>query len=146
PDIPVTIAHKPDAVALTPAMDGAAAFRDVVFGYDPQRPVLKDVSVRVTPGETVALVGPTGSGTTSAIAPLRRLYAVQGAPGLAGGHDVRDVTLASLGQQVAMVLQEPFLFTGTVFENIRYSKADATLYGVSAAARAVGAHDFIERL
>jgi len=145
-DIPVTIADKPDAVALTPAMDGSVEFRDVVFGYDPQRPVLKNVSFRVNPGETVALVGPTGSGKTSAMALVHRFYEVQGGAVLVGGHDVRDVTLASLGQQVAMVLQEPFLFTGTVFENIRYNKADATLDDVIAAARAVGAHDFIERL
>jgi len=145
-DIPVTIADKPDAVALTADMDGSVEFRDVVFGYDPQRPVLKNVSFRVNPGETVALVGPTGSGKTSAMALVHRFYEVQGGAVLVGGHDVRDVTLASLGQQVAMVLQEPFLFTGTVFENIRYNKADATLDDVIAAARAVGAHDFIERL
>jgi len=145
-DLPVTITDKPDAVVLTRDMDGSVAFHDVVFGYDPARPVLKHVSFRVNPGETVALVGPTGSGKTSAMALVHRFYEVQGGAVLVGGHDVRNVTQESLGEQVAMVLQEPFLFTGTVFENIRYNKRDATREDVVAAAKAVGAHDFIERL
>lgn len=145
-DIPVAISDKPNAVTLTGKMDGSVEFRDVVFGYDPQRPVLKHVSFRVNPGETVALVGPTGSGKTSAMALVHRFYEVQGGSVLVGGHDVRDVTQESLGEQVAMVLQEPFLFTGSVFDNIRYNKLSATRDDVIAAARAVGAHEFIERL
>jgi len=145
-DLPVTITDKAGAVALTSDMDGSVAFNDVVFGYDPARPVLKHVSFRVNPGETVALVGPTGSGKTSAMALVHRFYEVQGGAVLVGGHDVRNVTQESLGEQVAMVLQEPFLFTGTVFENIRYNKASATREDVIAAAKAVGAHEFIERL
>ncbi|KKB78308.1 multidrug ABC transporter [Devosia soli] len=145
-DLPVTITDKPGAVELTSDMDGSVAFNDVVFGYDPDRPVLKHVSFRVNPGETVALVGPTGSGKTSAMALVHRFYEVQGGAVLVGGHDVRNVTQESLGEQVAMVLQEPFLFTGTVFENIRYNKASATRDDVIAAAKAVGAHEFIERL
>lgn len=145
-DLPVTITDKPNAVELTSEMDGSVAFHDVVFGYDPERPVLKHVSFRVNPGETVALVGPTGSGKTSAMALVHRFYEVQGGAVLVGGHDVRNVTQESLGEQVAMVLQEPFLFTGTVFENIRYNKASATREDVIAAAKAVGAHEFIERL
>jgi ATP-binding cassette subfamily B protein len=108
--------------------------------------VLKHVSFRVNPGETVALVGPTGSGKTSAMSLVHRFYEVQGGAVLVGGHDVRNVTQESLGEQVAMVLQEPFLFTGTVFDNIRYNKASATREDVIAAAKAVGAHEFIERL
>lgn len=145
-DLPVTITDKPDALALTGDMDGSVAFHDVVFGYDPNRPVLKNVSFRVNPGETVALVGPTGSGKTSAMALVHRFYEVQGGAVLVGGHDVRNVTQESLGEQVAMVLQEPFLFTGTVFDNIKYNKASATREDVIAAAKAVGAHEFIERL
>ncbi|MBO9590757.1 ABC transporter ATP-binding protein [Devosia sp.] len=145
-DLPVTITDKPDALTLTGDMDGSVAFHDVVFGYDPNRPVLKNVSFRVNPGETVALVGPTGSGKTSAMALVHRFYEVQGGAVLVGGHDVRNVTQESLGEQVAMVLQEPFLFTGTVFENIKYNKASATREDVIAAAKAVGAHEFIERL
>lgn len=145
-DLPVTITDKPDALTLTGDMDGSVAFHDVVFGYDPKRPVLKHVSFRVNPGETVALVGPTGSGKTSAMALVHRFYEVQGGAVLVGGHDVRNVTQESLGEQVAMVLQEPFLFTGTVFDNIKYNKASATREDVIAAAKAVGAHEFIERL
>lgn len=145
-DLPVVIADKPDAVELTGAMDGSVEFSNVVFGYDPKRPVLKNVSFKVNPGETVALVGPTGSGKTSAMALVHRFYEVQDGAVRVGGHDVRDVTQESLGAQVAMVLQEPFLFTGTILENIRYNKADATREDVIAAAKAVGAHDFITRL
>lgn len=145
-DLPVTITDKPDALTLTKDMDGSVAFHDVVFGYDPNRPVLKNVSFRVNPGETVALVGPTGSGKTSAMALVHRFYEVQGGAVLVGGHDVRNITQESLGEQVAMVLQEPFLFTGSVFENIRYNKASATREDVIAASKAVGAHDFIKRL
>jgi ATP-binding cassette subfamily B multidrug efflux pump len=145
-DLPVAIADKPGAVKLTGDMDGSVEFRDVVFGYAPDRPVLRNVSFRVNPGETVALVGPTGSGKTSAMALVHRFYEVQSGAVLVGGHDVRDVTQDSLGRQVAMVLQEPFLFTGTVLENIRYNKADATREEVIEAAKTVGAHDFISRL
>ncbi len=144
-DLPVVIADKADAVVLDKDMDGSVAFNDVVFGYDPKRPVLKNVSFRVNPGETVALVGPTGSGKTSAMALVHRFYEVQGGAVLVGGHDVRNVTQESLGEQVAMVLQEPFLFTGSIFDNIRYNKASATREDVIAAAKAVGAHEFISR-
>ncbi|WP_196258233.1 ABC transporter ATP-binding protein [Pelagibacterium limicola] len=145
-DLPVAIDDKPDAVALTADMDGSVEFRDVVFGYDPNRPVLKNVSFRVNPGETVAIVGPTGSGKTSAMALVHRFYEVQSGAVLVGGHDVREVTQESLGRQVAMVLQEPFLFTGSVLENIRYNSERAHRDDVVAAAKAVGAHEFIERL
>ncbi len=145
-DIPTTITDKPDAITLTRDMDGSVEFRNVVFGYSPDRPVLKDVSFVVKPGETVALVGPTGSGKTSAMSLVHRFYEVQSGAVLVGGHDVRDVTQKSLGEQVAMVLQEPFLFTGSVLDNIRYNKTSATLDDVVAAAKAVGAHEFITRL
>jgi ATP-binding cassette subfamily B multidrug efflux pump len=145
-DIPTSINDKPDAVTLTRDMDGSVEFRDVTFGYRAENPVLKNVSFRVNPGETVALVGPTGSGKTSAMSLVHRFYEVQSGAVLVGGHDVRDITQQSLGEQVAMVLQEPFLFTGSVFDNIRYNKASATMDDVVAAAKAVGAHEFISRL
>lgn len=145
-DVPASINDKPDAITLTRDMDGSVEFKNVVFGYSPDRPVLKNVSFTVKPGETVALVGPTGSGKTSAMSLVHRFYEVDSGAVLVGGHDVRDVTQQSLGEQVAMVLQEPFLFTGSVFDNIRYNKASATREQVINAARAVGAHDFIERL
>ncbi|WP_375598558.1 ABC transporter ATP-binding protein [Devosia sp. Naph2] len=144
-DLPTVIEDKPDAKVLTGEMDGSVEFRNVVFGYDPKRPVLKNVSFKVNPGETVAVIGPTGSGKTSAMALVHRFYEVQDGAVIVGGHDVRDVTQESLGEQVAMVLQEPFLFTGTIFENIRYNKVSATREDVIAAAKAVGAHEFIDR-
>ena len=145
-DIPTSITDKPDAISLTRDMDGSVEFRNVNFAYDPDRPVLRNVSFKVQPGETVALVGPTGSGKTSAMALVHRFYEVQSGAVLVGGHDVRDVTQESLGEQVAMVLQEAFLFTGSVFDNIRYNKTSATREDVIAAATAVGAHEFISRL
>ena len=145
-DIPASITDKPDAITLTRDMDGSVEFRDVDFAYDPDRPVLKKVSFKVKPGETVALVGPTGSGKTSAMALVHRFYEVRSGAVLVGGHDVRDITQQSLGEQVAMVLQEPFLFTGSVFDNIRYNKVSATRQDVINAATAVGAHEFIERM
>ena len=143
-DVPIQVQDRPGA--LDPAdIDGSVEFRDVTFGYVPGIPVLRNVSFRVEPGETVALVGPTGSGKTSTMALVHRFYDVWSGQVLVGGHDVRDVTQASLGRHIAMVLQEPFLFTGTVLENIRYA-TDASREQVIAAARAVGAHDFIMRL
>jgi len=145
-DVPVEIRDAPDAKELSADMDGSVEFRDVVFGYHPRHPVLKHVSFKVNPGETVALVGPTGSGKSSCMSLIHRFYDVQQGQVLVGGHDVRDLTQDSLGNQIAMVLQEPFLFTGTVFENIRYHKVEATREQVIEAAKAVGAHDFIMRL
>ncbi len=145
-DVPVDIQDAPDAIALSKDMDGSVEFRNVVFGYSPQHPVLKQVSFKVKPGETVALVGPTGSGKSSCMSLIHRFYDVQQGQVLVGGHDVRALTQDSLGEQIAMVLQEPFLFTGTVFENIRYHKLEATREKVIEAAKAVGAHDFIMRL
>ncbi|MER8573450.1 ABC transporter ATP-binding protein/permease [Mesorhizobium sp. M1409] len=145
-DVKIDVQDKPNAEVLSPEMDGSVEFRDVTFGYDPNRSVLKNVSFRVNPGETVALVGPSGSGKSSAMALVHRFYDVQQGQVLVGGHDVRDLTQESLGRQVAMVLQEPFLFTGTVFENIRYQKTEATRDKVIEAAKAVGAHDFVMSL
>ncbi|OWU68119.1 ABC transporter ATP-binding protein [Marinibacterium profundimaris] len=145
-DVPKAITDKPDAEPLTEADDGSVEFRNVVFGYNPDEPVLRDVSFRVNTGETVALVGPTGSGKSSAMALVHRFYDVQDGAVLVGGRDVRDVTQDSLGHHIAMVLQEPYLFTGTVIENIRYSTEHASVDQVIEASKAVGAHDFIMRL
>ncbi len=145
-DVPVDIKDAPDAKALSRDMDGSVEFKDVVFGYNPKHPVLKHVSFKVNPGETVALVGPTGSGKSSCMSLIHRFYDVQQGQVLVGGDDVRHLTQDSLGAQIAMVLQEPFLFTGTVFENIRYHKLEATREQVIEAAKAVGAHDFVMRL
>jgi ATP-binding cassette subfamily B protein len=145
-DVPVDVRDRPDAIALSPDMDGSVEFKNVTFGYRKGQPVLKNISFRVDPGETVALVGPTGSGKSSAMALAHRFYDVWEGQVLVGRHDVRDLTQQSLGQQVAMVLQEPFLFSGSVLDNIRYNKVEATRDDVVRAAQAVGAHDFIMRL
>lgn len=144
-DVPLAISDKPDAVAPA-TIDGAVEFRDVTFGYEKDRPVLHNVSFAVQPGETVALVGPTGSGKTSITALLHRFYEVWDGAILIDGVDVRDYAKESLSDHVSMVLQDPFLFTGTIFENIRYNKQGATREDVENAARTVGAHDFIMRL
>ncbi|TGT40977.1 ABC transporter ATP-binding protein [Mesorhizobium sp. M8A.F.Ca.ET.165.01.1.1] len=145
-DVPVDVSDKDGAIALSRDMDGSVEFRNVTFGYRQNQPVLKNISFRVNPGETVALVGPTGSGKSSSMALVHRFYDVWSGEVLVGGHDVRDLTQDSLGDQVAMVLQEPFLFSGTVLENIRYHKTGASREEVVRAAVAVGAHDFIEDL
>lgn len=144
-DVPVTVRDAADAVPLDDN-DGSIVFENVSFGYEPDRPILSDVSFRVAPGETVALVGPTGSGKTSITALAHRFYDAWQGRVLVGGRDVRQVTLESLGREVAMVLQEPFLFSGTIFDNIRYNKLDASREQVEDAARAVGAHEFISTL
>ena len=144
-DVPVDIRDKGDAIDLKDT-DGAIEFRNVTFGYFPDQPILNNVSFRVEPGETVALVGPTGSGKTSTTALIHRFYETWEGQVMVGGHDVRDVTQESLGRQVSMVLQDPYLFTGSVYENIRYRKLEATREDIVAAARAVGAHEFIMRL
>ena len=144
-DVEVSVQDKPGAVDMGDS-DGSVEFDHVTFGYDPRVPVLKDVSFRVEPGQTVALVGPTGSGKSSAMSLIHRFYDVTDGRVLVGGQDVRDLTQASLGRQIAMVLQEPFLFTGTSLENIRYNKQDATREQIIAAAEVLGADPFIRAL
>ena len=141
----VSVQDRPGAVEMAES-DGSVEFRDVSFGYDPRQLVLRDLSCLVAPGQTVALVGPTGSGKSSAMALIHRFYDVTGGAVLVGGHDVRDVTQASLGRQIAMVLQEPFLFTGTVLDNIRYNTEAATREKIIAAATLLGADPFIRAL
>jgi ATP-binding cassette subfamily B multidrug efflux pump len=144
-DVPVDVSDKPDAQAHE-QHDGAIEFRNVTFGYSPGHPVLRNVSFSIKPGETVALVGPTGSGKTSTTALVHRFYDIWSGQILVGGRDVRDVTLDSLGRSIAMVLQEPFLFSGTVIDNIRYNHLEVGREAVEEAAKAVGAHAFIEQL
>ena len=144
-DVPIEIRDRPGAIDLDDC-DGSVEFRGVTFGYVPDQPVLRDISFTARPGETVALVGPTGSGKTSITALAHRFYEVWEGQVLVGGHDVRDVSQDSLGRHIGMVLQEPFLFSGTIEENIRYHKPHVTTEQIEEAARAVGAHGFIMRL
>jgi ATP-binding cassette subfamily B multidrug efflux pump len=125
---------------------GHIQFEDVTFAYDPGRPVLHDVSFDVEPGLTVALVGPTGAGKTTIANLIPRFYDATAGNVRVDGFDVREVERRSLRRQIASVLQEPFLFSGTVAENIRYGRLDATQEEIEAAARAVSAHDFIRAL
>ncbi|CAG0965175.1 putative ABC transporter ATP-binding protein [Myxococcaceae bacterium] len=144
-DVPVEIQDKPGAITLKD-QPPSVEFRHVSFGYRPGQPVLHDVSLWVAPYQTVALVGPTGSGKTSITALTHRFYDVWDGAVLVGGVDVRDASLDSLGSTISMVLQEPFLFSGTILENIRYGVPGASRDDVVAAAQAVSAHAFIECL
>ena len=144
-DVPVDIQNKPDAQPLVDN-NGSVEFKNVTFGYLDDEPILKNINFRIEPGETVALVGPTGSGKTSITSLLHRFYDIWEGEILISGKDVRDVELSSLGDNIGMVLQEPYLFSSSVYENIRYNKQDAVREEVVAAARAVGAHEFIMRL
>jgi len=141
-DVSIDVQDKPDALPL-PAAPCAISFRDVSFGYVPGRQVLHNVSFEVAANQTIALVGPTGSGKSSIAALLHRFYDAWSGEISIAGVNVRDVTQDSLGQNIAMVLQEPFLFSASVMENIRYNTAAATDEQVIAAARTVRAHDFI---
>jgi ATP-binding cassette subfamily B protein len=144
-DVPVDIQDKQNAIHPK-EIDGSISFENVTFGYVENQPILKDINFEVNPGETVALVGPTGSGKTSTTALVHRFYDIWEGSVKVGGYDVRDLTQNSLGEHVSMVLQEPFLFSGTIFENIIYAKESATREEVVAAAQAVGAHEFIMKL
>ncbi|MBV9580389.1 MAG: ABC transporter ATP-binding protein [Chloroflexi bacterium] len=137
------IANKPEALELE-SIDGEVQFDDVTFRYfNGGEPVLSAVSFKVQPGQTVALLGATGSGKSTIINLLPRFYDVSNGRVLVDGHDVRDVTLESLRAQIGIVLQETTLFSGTIRDNIAYGRPDASLDQVVAAAQAAAAHDFI---
>ncbi len=144
-DIAVEVTDKPSAAVL-PNVTGTVEFRHVAFGYEPDVPVLRDFDLRIDAGQTVAIVGPTGAGKSTIAGLLQRFYDVQGGQVLIDGIDVRDVTQNSLRRQIGMVLQEPFLFFGSIRDNIRYGRLEASDAEVEEAARAVGAHDLILHL
>ncbi len=144
-DMPVDIVDSPDAEKL-PQIRGEVEFRDVTFGYSRDLPVLHDFNMHIKAGQTLAIVGPTGAGKSTIASLVARFYDVQEGSILIDGYDVRSVTQHSLRSQVGIVLQEPFLFTGTIRDNIRYGRLEATGDEVMEAARAVGLHDLIMRL
>ena len=144
-DVPEAIKDKPNSLELD-TCQGQVQFNKVNFSYVCDTPVLTDVSFKIRAGEKVALVGPTGSGKSTVAALLRRFYDVSSGQILIDGHDIRDVSQRSLGTHMSMVLQEPYLFSGSIFENIQYSSTDRTQADIEAAAHAVGAHEFIARL
>jgi len=144
-DMPIDIMDSPQAETL-PQVRGEVEFRDVTFGYSPDLPVLKDFNLHIDAGQTLAIVGPTGAGKSTIASLVERFYDVREGSVLIDGYDVRSVTQHSLRSQVGIVLQEPFLFTGTIRDNIRYGRLEATDDEVMEAARAVGVHDLITRL
>ena len=144
-DEPEQIPDAPDAETLTD-VTGRVALERVAFRYVPQTPLLEDVNLDVRPGERVAIVGPTGCGKTTLINLLMRFYDVNGGAITVDGHDVRGVTRDSLRQNFGMVLQDTWLKTGTVRENITLARPDATEDEIEAAAKAAHAHGFITRL
>lgn len=139
------IADK-DKVADIPEIKGDIVFSHVSFAYDKDTKVLNDVSFHIKPGETIALVGPTGAGKTTIVNLISRFYDIQEGDLFIDGYNVKDVTIESLRMQMGVMTQDNFLFSGTVKDNIRYGKLDATDEEVIAAAKAVHAHDFIMKL
>ncbi|HET9545579.1 MAG TPA: ABC transporter ATP-binding protein [Gaiellaceae bacterium] len=144
-DEPEEIADRPDARPLPPG-DGRLVFDGVTFGYDPERPVLHGIDIAIEPGSTVALIGHTGSGKTTLTALVPRFYDVQEGAVLLDGADVRDVRLEDLRRAIAIVSQDPFLFSTTVRENIAFGVPGATDEEVERAARMAQAHDFVSAL
>jgi ABC-type multidrug transport system fused ATPase/permease subunit len=144
-NVPVDIKDRPAANEM-PQIRGDVEFRNVIFGYNREHPVLRGLNLKVKAGQTVAIVGPTGAGKSTIISLLTRFYDIQDGAILVDGQDVREVTQRSLRSQVGVVPQDPFLFTGTIRDNIRYGRLDATNEEIEAAARTVGAHELILQL
>ncbi len=144
-DEPEEVADLPDAIAFPPG-PGEVAFRDVSFGYDPERLVLEDVDLRVPAGTTVALIGHTGSGKTTLATLVPRFYDVTAGAVLVDGTDVRQLERRSLRREIGVIAQDPFLFSASIRDNIALGMADAPLEAVEAAARAAQAHEFILEL
>ena len=144
-DLTDTIPQKPDAITL-PNVEGNVEFRHVSFAYNKGETILHDVSFSAKPGQAIALVGPSGAGKSTVASLLPRFYDVTEGAIFVDGHDVRDVTLASLREQVGIVPQETNLFNDTVYNNILYGRLDATRDEVIAAAKAANADEFIQQL
>lgn len=134
------------SVADLPSIQGEVRFDHVSFAYDEDTKVLNDVSFTIKPGETIALVGPTGAGKTTIVNLISRFYDVQQGDVYIDGYNIKDVTIESLRMQMGIMTQDNFLFSGTIADNIRYGKLDATEDEIIAAAKAVNAHEFIMKL
>ncbi|MBQ7016163.1 MAG: ABC transporter ATP-binding protein [Firmicutes bacterium] len=144
-DEPVTVTDKEDAKDL-PTMKGEVDFENVIFEYEKDRPILKNVSFHVAPGESIALVGPTGAGKSTIINLVSRFYNLKSGAVKIDGHDIADATLHSIRSQMGIMLQDTFIFSGTIMDNIRYGRLDATDEECIAAAKKVFAHDFISKM
>lgn len=141
-DEPVTVADAEDAVQMSP-IKGQVTFEHVTFAYEEGKDVLKDLSFTVEPGESVALVGPTGAGKSTIVNLVSRFYNVNGGRVLIDGQDISKVTLESLRSQMGIMLQDSFIFSGTIEDNIRYGKLDATMEEIRRASETVCADSFI---
>jgi ATP-binding cassette subfamily B protein len=139
------VADRPGAVAVE-RLRGEIHYRDVTFGYDPQRPVLQHINLTIRPGETVAFVGPSGAGKTTLCSLLPRFYDVDGGQITVDGHDIRALTLASLRRQIGIVQQDVFLFFGSIRDNIAYGNLEASEPEIWAAARRAHLDAFIQSL
>lgn len=144
-DEPVTVDDAPGAGELPP-IQGGVEFQDVTFSYDGTVNVLEHFNLQVAPGESVALVGPTGAGKTTVVNLLSRFYNLTGGQVLLDGTDIAGVTLHSLRSQMGIMLQDSFIFSGSIMDNIRYGRLDATDEEVIAAAKTVCAHEFISQM
>ncbi len=144
-DVNPEIADSPEAVELPP-LKGEIRFQGVGFAYDPKTEILHGIDLKINPGETVAIVGPTGAGKSSLMSLLPRFYEIEKGRITIDGYDIRSVTQQSLRRQIGLVPQDPFLFSGTIEDNIRYGHPEAGRADVTNAARTSGAHDFIIRL
>ncbi|HZJ56985.1 MAG TPA: ABC transporter ATP-binding protein [Clostridia bacterium] len=144
-DIGPDIKDEDDAYPI-PEIKGEVRFDNLEFYYDSDKPVLKDVDFAVKPGETIALVGPTGAGKSTIVNLISRFYDPIDGKVLIDGHDIKGVTLNSLRKQMGVMLQDSFIFSGTIMDNIRYGKLDATDEEVMDAARVVNAHGFITEM
>jgi ATP-binding cassette subfamily B protein len=140
-----TVSEAPDAVELPP-IEGEIVFDRVTFGYDPDVPVITDVSLRIAPGETVAFVGPTGAGKSTLAKLITRFYDPTSGHVRIDGHDIKGVTLDSLRRQLGVVPQEPFLFAGTIRDNLAFARPSASYAEVAEAVRAVGLTELVDRL
>lgn len=144
-DVKPTIKEAPDAAPLR-VQQGRIRFEDVHFSYDENTPALRGIDLEIAPGQTVALVGPSGAGKSTMLNLIPRFYDVRSGRLTIDGADVREVTMASLREAIALVTQEPFLFDDTVRANIAYGRPEADSKDIEAAARAADAHDFITDL
>lgn len=144
-DEPVTVCDAKDAVSM-PSIRGKVTFDHVTFGYEEGQTVLKDVSFTVNPGESVALVGPTGAGKSTIVNLISRFYNINEGRVLIDDQDIAKVTLKSLRSQMGIMLQDSFIFSGTIEDNIRYGKLDASLQEIQQASKTVCADEFISRM
>ena len=144
-DTPSDIQDKEGAQPIPP-IQGRVTFDHVSFTYDHEKMILKNVSFDIPAGKTIALVGPTGAGKSTVVNLISRFYDVTDGRVLIDGHDVRDMQLTSMRKQMSVMMQDSFIFSGTIMDNIRYGRLDATDEEVIQAAKTVSAHDFIMRM